>query len=199
MLRLAAEQALVRSGHREAIEHLTVALGLLAQRPASSERAGRELVLQITLGNALITAKGYAAPETRATYVRARALAAELGDEPSHVLPVLYGLWNSELVAGRHASAYELASTFLELAERHGDDAIFVAHRAVAWPLFALGRFREAQAHLEEIVARYDPELHTELIRGYGEDPGIAGSSTLGLAPGISGLPTKRRRRASRP
>ena len=122
---------------------------------------------------------------------RARALAAELGDEPSHVLPVLYGLWNNELVAGRHASAYELASTFLELAERHGDDAIFVAHRAVAWPLFALGRFREAQAHLEEIVARYDPELHTELIRGYGEDPGIAGSSTLGLCSWYLGLADK--------
>ena len=188
MLRLAAEQALARSGHREAIEHLSVALGLLEQLPAGSERAERELVLQITLGNALITAQGYAAPETRATYARARALAAELGDDPAHVLPVLYGLWNNELVAGRHASAYELAATFLDLAERHGDDAVFVAHRAVAWPLFALGRFRDAQAHLEEIVARYDPGLHTELIRVYGEDPGIAGSSALGLCSWYLGL-----------
>ena len=191
MLRLAAEQALARSGHREAIEHLTVALGLLEQLPAGRERAERELVLQITLGNALITAQGYAAPETRATYARARALAAELGDDPAHVLPVLYGLWNNELVAGRHASAYELASTFLDLAERHGDDAVFVAHRAVAWALFALGRFREARAHLEEIAARYDPDLHAVLIRVYGEDPGIAGSSTLGLCSWYLGLPDR--------
>ena len=107
------------------------------------------------------------------------------------MLPVLYGLWNNELVAGRHASAYELASTFLDLAERHGDDAVFVAHRAVAWPLFALGRFREAQAHLEEIAARYDPDLHAVLIRVYGEDPGIAGSSTLGLCSWYLGLPDR--------
>jgi DNA-binding SARP family transcriptional activator/predicted ATPase len=187
-LQLAAEQALARSGHREAIEHLTLGLAQLDLLPANRERAERELLLRITLGNALITARGYAAPETRETYAQARALAAQLGDAATHLLPVLYGLWNNELVAGKHAAGYELASTFLQLAEQHADDAVVVARRAIGWSLFFLGRFEDARAHLEEIRASYDPARHGELIRTYGEDPGIAGASALALCQWFLGL-----------
>src|SRR5262249_58633946 len=53
---------------------------------------------RITLGNAFIASRGYAAPETRETYAQARALAADLGDAATHLLPVPYGLWNNALV-----------------------------------------------------------------------------------------------------
>jgi predicted ATPase/DNA-binding SARP family transcriptional activator len=187
-LQLAAEQALARSGHREAIEHLTLALAQLDLLPANRERAERELLLRITLGNALITARGYAARETKETYARARALAAELGDATTHLLPVLYGLWNNELVAGNHAAGYELASTFLELAEQHADDAVVVARRAVGWSLFFLGRLEDARTHLKAIGSNFDPARHGELIRTFGEDPGIAGTSALALCQWFLGL-----------
>lgn len=187
-LQLAAEQALTRSGHREAIEHLTLALAQVDRLPSSRERAERELVLRITLGNALITARGYAAQETRENYGRARAVAAALGDAARHLLPVLYGLWNNELVAANHAAGYELASTFVRLAEQHNDDAVIVARRAVGWSLFFLGRLDEARDHFQGIAARYDPARHGELIRTYGEDPGIAGASALALCQWFLGL-----------
>lgn len=187
-LQLAAEQALARSGHREAIEHLSLALAQLERLPAGRERAERELLLRITLGNALITARGYAAPETRENYAQARAVAAGLGDAARHLLPILYGLWNNELVAAKHAAGLELAGTFLRLAEQHNDDAVVVAERAVGWSLFALGRFREARAHYEAITQRYDPSRHSELIRTYGEDPSIAGASALALCQWFHGL-----------
>ena len=131
---LAAEHQLRRSAHREAIEHLRCATDMVARLPATRTRAEDELRLQITLGNALITAKGYAAPETAAVYARARELCDQLGDGP-HFLPVLYGLWNNVFVSGQHLSAYELASSFLQLAGRLDDDAIMVARRAIGWTL----------------------------------------------------------------
>jgi predicted ATPase len=188
VLQVAAEQALARSGHREAIEYLTIALAQIDRLPVSRERTEHELLLRITLGNALITARGYAAPETRENYARARAVAASLGDAATHLLPVLYGVWNNELVAANHASGYELASTFLRLAEQHDDDAVVVARRAVGWSLFFLARLGEARTHFEEIGAHYDPARHGELIRTYGEDPGIAGASALSLCQWFLGL-----------
>ena len=103
-------------------------------------------------------------------------------------MPVLYGLWNNDLVAANHAAGYELASTFLRLAEQHHDDAVVVARRAVGWSLFFLGRLNEACTHFQEIEADYDPALHGELIRTYGEDPGIAGASALALCQWFLGL-----------
>ena len=190
-LQLAAENALARSGHREAIENLRTALDTLEQLPDPADRTERELDLQITLGNALITSRGYAAPETKETYARARELCAELGEGAADFLPVLYGLWNNELVAGMHASALELAEAFVNLAETHGDDAITVAHRAMAWPLLFMGRLTEAHFHLEEIAARYDAGRHEQLIRVYGEDPGIAGGAALALVHWLLGFPDR--------
>lgn len=187
-LNLAAEQALARSGHREAIEHVTVALEALEELPATRDRAERELALRITHGNALIASRGYAAPETTQTYARARELCDELGDTAAHVLPVLYGLWNNELVAGRHNSALELAESFLELAERRADDAVVVARRAVAWPLLLRGELGRAREHLEEVVRRFDPARHERLLSVYGEDPGTAGRSALALALWLLGF-----------
>jgi predicted ATPase/DNA-binding winged helix-turn-helix (wHTH) protein len=153
---LAAEHQLRRSAHREAIHHLRRATAMAARLPATRSRAEQELRLQITLGNALITAHGYAAPETAAAYTEARRLCDQLGDGP-HFLPVLYGLWNNAVVGGQHPSAYELASSFLELAQRHDDDAIVVARRAVGWPLVFMGRADDAKQHLEHIPITIGP------------------------------------------
>jgi hypothetical protein len=47
----------------DAIVHLTRALTLLAELPATPERIQQELILQATLGPALMAIKGFAAPE----------------------------------------------------------------------------------------------------------------------------------------
>jgi DNA-binding winged helix-turn-helix (wHTH) protein len=183
---LAAEQQMQRSAHHEAIQHLHCAAEMLTRLPATRSRAEEELRLKVTLGNALITAKGYAAPETAAAYADARRLCEELGDGP-HFLPVLYGLWNNAFVSGRHPSAHELASSFLELAERFDDDSIVVARRAVGWPLVFMGRAIEARMHLEQIPATIDPRRTAALIASYGEDPATAGRAALSWARWLTG------------
>jgi DNA-binding winged helix-turn-helix (wHTH) protein/tetratricopeptide (TPR) repeat protein len=183
---LAAEHQLRRSAHREAIEHLRCATDMVARLPATRTRAEDELRLQITLGKALITAKGYAAPETVAVYARARQLCDQLGDGP-HFLPVLYGLWNNVFVSGQHLSAYELASSFLQLAGRLDDDAIMVARRAVGWTLVFMGRAGEAQQHLDLIPSTIDPPHTALLLANYNEDPAAAGLAALSWARWLTG------------
>jgi predicted ATPase len=78
----AGQQALQRSAYTDAISSLSSAIDLLQRLPESPERIQRELLLQLTVGPALIAVKGYAAPETERAYTRARELCERVGDPP---------------------------------------------------------------------------------------------------------------------
>ena len=87
----AGERALRSSAYEEAIAHLEKALvlaGALAESPA--QRLLR-LRLQIAYGQALIHARGFAAPETAAAFSRAREFASGVEDVTER-FPVYYGL-----------------------------------------------------------------------------------------------------------
>lgn len=175
---MAAEDQLQRSAHREAIDHLQDAAELLSRLPDDHGHLEQALRVQVLLGNALLTAKGYAAPETAEAYRSARELCDRLGDD-AHVLPVLYGLWNAALVGGQLRAALEIAEAFLALAERDNSPAVAVAHRAVAWPSFFLGNPVSALAHLELIPSAVDDATTAALIADFGEDPAATGWSVL--------------------
>ena len=74
----AGQRALERSANVEGVRFLTQGLAALKTLPATPERAQRELVLQTTLGPALIATKGYASVEVETTYTRARELLDKL-------------------------------------------------------------------------------------------------------------------------
>jgi class 3 adenylate cyclase len=79
----AGDQALRRSAFKEAAAHLGKAIELadkLATTAPSAAPASNRLHLQTSLGNALIWAKGYYAPETSAAFARARELASRVED-----------------------------------------------------------------------------------------------------------------------
>ena len=57
-LQYAADHALQRSAYQEAITHLTKGLEHLQPLPDTSERAQRELALQLGLGSAFIVSQG---------------------------------------------------------------------------------------------------------------------------------------------
>ena len=75
----AGARAAELSANLEAVVHLRKALELLGKLPEGAERARRELELQVALGGALISTKGYAAPETGRAYARAHQLCREVG------------------------------------------------------------------------------------------------------------------------
>jgi predicted ATPase len=185
-LSYAGENALQRSAHREAIDHLTTGLQLLTRLPETPERLQQELGLQAALGPALIATKGYAAPEVEHTYARAHALCQCLGETPQ-LFPILFGLWVFYLVrAAPLQPARELAERLLNIATHQDEPALLLeAHAAYGTSLCHSGDQRAALAHLEAGQALYDPQQHQAHAPLYGQDPGVAclsyGAITLWL------------------
>ena len=73
-LKQAADQALLRGDHQDAILHLSKGLALLKTVPDTPERAQQELALSVTLAHLLRATKGFAAAEVEHVYVRAQEL-----------------------------------------------------------------------------------------------------------------------------
>ena len=90
----AGDLALRRSANIEAIAHLENALELSQQMVDLSEQRRQHLRLQIIYGNALRTVRGFAVPETKAAFARARDIAATMGDVPER-FSADYGLSGS--------------------------------------------------------------------------------------------------------
>src|SRR5262249_7970498 len=116
----AGQRALKRSAHTEAISHLTTGLDLLNTLPGTPGRDQHELTLQLALGTALQATKGMAAPETGATYARARELCQQISETP-RLFPVLFNLWFYTSVRGEHMAAAALGRQLLGLAEQAQD------------------------------------------------------------------------------
>jgi DNA-binding winged helix-turn-helix (wHTH) protein/predicted ATPase len=169
----AAQNALRRHGHGDAIVHCTAGLEVLATLPETSERTRHELVLHTILGPALITARGYATPEVEQTYTRALALCDALGDPPER-FAALFGLTAWHFVRGESKVVNELAEQLLQLAQRQNDPALLVeAHAAMGTHLMFRGELTASWVHLEAGLALYDPDQHRSHVYTYGQDPGL--------------------------
>jgi predicted ATPase len=83
-LKRAAQQAVGRSAHMEAIGLFRSALELLRAVPETLERDQEELELQLGLGVPLHAIKGTSAPEMREIYARARELCRQMGESPHY-------------------------------------------------------------------------------------------------------------------
>jgi TOMM system kinase/cyclase fusion protein len=174
-----------RSANIEAIRQLTKGLKLLKTLSDTSERAKKELDLQIYLAPAWMALEGYASPEVEQAYTRARELCEQIGETP-HLFPVLWGLWVIYHVRGDLNRARGFGDQLLHFAECIKDRSLLVeAHRNLGASLFFLGELEPALAHLEKSQALYDSQKHRFHISLFGQDPGVAslsyGSWTLWL------------------
>ena len=170
---MAAQRAVESSANLEAISYLGKALELLTAVPADEGRTHLELALQTLLGVALMSCKGYGAPEVEAAFGRAHQLCHDLG-EAAQPFPVLRGLWAFAIVRGHLSEARELAGELLETARRAGDDALLLeAYYALGCTLFYLGEPRASHDWSEQGIALYDPVLHRSHTQLYGADPGV--------------------------
>lgn len=106
--RQAAQNAMRRHVHGDAIGHCTAGLEVLATLPETPERHRHELALHIILGPALIAAQGYGTLDVEQIYTRARELCDALGESPERFV-VLSGLTALYLVRGELSAAHGLA------------------------------------------------------------------------------------------
>jgi predicted ATPase len=154
-------------------------------------RSERELPIQIGLGSALTSVKGYGNLETVAAYERARELCLEL-DEKQRLFSVFYGLWNFDLIHAQHMKAKQIANQFVELAEQHGESGPLVAALSVlGTTLTYMGSWPDGNENLEKCIALYDPERHAYLRFECAEDPCVQASVSSALCLWNLGYPDR--------
>jgi predicted ATPase/class 3 adenylate cyclase len=151
-------RAMARSAYREAVAQLKQGLDLVPSLPDGPERRRRELDLQVALGGARIAATGWAAPETGATYARARELCHEVGDTPQ-LVPTLWGLFQFHANRAELRKGWEIAEEFLRVAEQRKQDtaARVISHRVAGISSQYLGQLARGFSHHEQALACYDP------------------------------------------
>jgi DNA-binding winged helix-turn-helix (wHTH) protein/predicted ATPase/Cdc6-like AAA superfamily ATPase len=190
-LQRAAETANQRCAYHEGVGHLTRALTLLEHWQLNSERTQQELMLQISLGVALMAIKGYTAPEAKKAFDRARELCRQVGETPQ-LFPVLRGLAMVYSVLADHQTTRELAEQCLSLARQAQDPILFLgAYLELGASLFHLGDFDEALRHLEQGIALYDHQKHSSHAPLYGYNFGIACFARAASALWFLGYPEK--------
>ncbi len=197
-LRLAAEQAIQRNTHREAIGYLTTGLNVIRGLPEGDERDRCELALQAALGPVLIATKGWAAPDVESTLVRARQLCQHLG-EPPEVFPVTFGLAAMHEFRGNYRQSQELLEERLRLpSQSPNGGSRLESHLLLACSLFHQGIFTGAIEHAERGLEIYNPEHHLALLAGFGENPAVACHAWAALSLWFLGYTDQALERATR-
>ncbi len=106
----AGRQAIARGSMAEAVAQLSKALNRLSLMPDRAAYREQELILQMTLGQALLAVKGYGAAEPTEAFENARRLCDNMGGPPQ-LGTVLIGQFTLRCARGE-----------LELAKRHAEE-----------------------------------------------------------------------------
>jgi class 3 adenylate cyclase/predicted ATPase len=166
-LRIAAEQARMRSAYGDALGYLRKALELLRSLPETPDRNRIELGLQVAMGTAIVNLRGFSDPEMDTLLARARELSHRIGDTPA-LIEVLLGTWNLEFTRGLLAQAVSTAERVLALAYETGNhETIANAHGAVAPTYMWLGRLSEARTHFAKVIEIHDRDIARYLPMAY--------------------------------
>jgi tetratricopeptide (TPR) repeat protein len=175
----AGEQAAARSAHEEAVAHLRRAITVLNRLP-ERDHDGREAGLQRALAPSLTAVRGYAHPETEATYERARVLYSAAGDRENSSW-ALHGLANVCLNLAKFQRALDLIEQALEVTETaQGDVYIAAAHAQKSTIYYYQGRFGAALEHAETATRLYGPAGHYRpgVFSPFGADESVGSQSS---------------------
>jgi predicted ATPase len=177
----AGRRSATRSAMAEAAAQLRKGLDQLALLPDNRERQRQELDLRSALGTVLMAVKGVAAPETGHAYARARELWEQLGS-PSEFLHIPYGQALHHVFRGELDLAQRLEEDLLRLSRQRNDSVgLVLGHLSSGRTLMFAGRFAPSRAHLEEVLAYYDPMSHRSLVQQTAVHPHAASQAYLGI------------------
>jgi DNA-binding SARP family transcriptional activator len=185
----AGQRAVLNSANAEAIEHFNNGLELLTELPSDNDLDPLEVELRLSLGTALIAAKGYGSIEIGQTYSRAQELCERLGDDAG-LFTALWGRWLTSSSRVGHLHSLELAKKLLHLAERNNDQlqlqqALYAMGNSLLWT----GRPELARRHLERSMALYQPSHHEAMVRNSGENICVSSGALLTLTLWLLGYP----------
>ena len=189
----AGRRAGERSAHLEAVAHLTKGIEILRSQPESSQRNRDELSMLTTLSPSLMATRGFAAEEMERTFTRIRHLCEAIGDRQKSI-PALRGLSRYYLLRRKVETALSINKELAELAQL-SDDSIYLTEASLGLGIgyFFLGRFSEADGHLERGLKQYEPSLHHLHSQRFGEDGGVASMTYYAINSWMLGYPDRAR------
>jgi len=165
-------------------------LGQLYASVANAERAlavieaesrhdlRNEMRLRSALGASVVYTQG-PGEATDAAWLRALELATELG-EADYEARALWGLWNARLYGGAPRIALGFAERFCNLAAKLGETPkLLMGERLIAISKHYLGEQAEAKRILENMLSRYERDLHRWHTAGFRVDHRIVGRANL--------------------
>jgi predicted ATPase len=179
-LHQAGERAVQLSAFQEGIAHLIRALELLVNLPDPVDAEGylkrskQELALELSLGRAHMGAEDRPIRGMIQAYTRARELCQQIG-QTSELSGIVGQLATAHYVRAEHQRALAFGEEALSLAQRTGDPLLVaLGHWRLGYVLFAHGEFIEARAHLEPMLAFYEPQHHHPFVLLSGSDAGVS-------------------------
>jgi tetratricopeptide (TPR) repeat protein len=148
-------------------------------------------MLDLALGNSLMTTKGAADPEVERVYQDAVAIAQEVEDTPQSFMAIRGLSLHSKMRA-----EYEVSEVFerqlLEMAQNLQDPMLLTeAHRLNAESKVYKGDFSAGLKHYQQAAETYQPELHPNFIGMIGIDSGIIAQSQSAYFTWIVGFPER--------
>ena len=178
---MAGTNAIQRSSYPEALAHLTRGMQLLDQLPKGPERDLREYRLNVPLGIASLSLRGYSSPELGQLYDRRYELCAQMNDDMGR----LHAIWASaswRIVRGELETSQEIAERIMALAEQIDDDgARMEAYFIGQIVAFYRGELGDAMRLGTEVRRLYEPERCLWHFARTGQHAGVAGLSYLAL------------------
>jgi TOMM system kinase/cyclase fusion protein len=190
---LAAQSALRRSAHPEAIAHATQALEWLDALPDQGrQRMERELEINSVLLPALMSAQGWTAREIEAKSRRSQELITALGESP-YAAQTLCVLATYHQSRAEFAIARERAASLLEQARSSQDRGLeSLAMSLLGENNMQQGNLVQARKYLERSLELYDddPAQARAMAQSYGMDPQVFSEALLGVVLCHLGAPT---------
>jgi tetratricopeptide (TPR) repeat protein len=187
----AAEQALTRSAHREAVELLQQALQLVEYLPESAERDAHELAVQATLAPALMAIQGWGSPDAQRAYQRAKDLSVQLDDPWRHAV-VLVGLATVFESRADYRQSQVLLEEFQgQSADSRPESLLVESHTLLACSLFHQGAFDKSVEHAKRAVMLYQPGGSYPFLAASGADPAIGAEDWAALSLWFLGYPDR--------
>jgi len=184
-----------RSANSEAVAHLRRGIAAVRGLPETVERNRLELALQLALGPALLSSRGFGDAEASTGYQRAAELARRLGDDRDR-FAATWGLWIT--IRAKSASDHmrlrlQYLGEMVEAAERTGDAELLLQAHHSSWSTRIWnGEFASASEHVRSGLALYDPERHRHHALMYGgHDPGVCGNGQGAVALWALGWPDR--------
>jgi DNA-binding winged helix-turn-helix (wHTH) protein/tetratricopeptide (TPR) repeat protein len=171
--RMAAEQALRRSAHREALSLLQAGLRLVEQQPGTLERHTEEFAFRSMIAPTILAINGFAAPEATVNFERARELGHRLV-RVEDMYSLLLHLASMHELRGEFQASEQVINERLSLPTAKDRAVVQIdSDMLMACSLFHQGEFSRATERAKHGVGLYNPQQHANLVAHYGENPAV--------------------------